>query len=204
MKKNGSIAKCNTQTPTSQSGVTLIEVLISLLIMSFALLGMAGMQARSMAVQSSAVNRGNIATLISDFADRARSNLSAAPAVFSVNANWSNQTTPPSEPTTNCDSTTCTATERANFDLTMWRRKVRASLPQGSVFVSGNNQSGFQVTLMWLDKEFSTFDSASGATALRTSTTCTSSTAGSALQTCCPTDAAAPAGVRCLRSTVLP
>lgn len=189
-----------------QSGITLIEVLVSILLMSFALLGMAALQAQSLAQQTSATTRGNVSSLISDVADRLRSNLSQSPGydttlstpTFTLSSSWANQATPPSAPSIDCKATICDAPTRAAYDLATWRLKVRSELPQGSALIQGNDQAGVNITLMWLDKEFRSGDT------LRQSATCTSAMTGGAAQTCCPAVASAPAGVRCHITTILP
>ena len=189
-----------------QTGVTLIEVLVSVMLMSLALLGMAALQAHSMALQTSATTRGNVAVLIADISDRMRSNLSESPGydttmvtpTFAITANWVGQATPPSTPSTNCMTTACTAPVRATYDLATWRIKVRNELPRGSALISGGQQTGINVTIMWFDKEFRSGE------ALRQTLECTAAMTSGATQTCCPAAAGAPAGVRCHNTTLLP
>jgi type IV pilus assembly protein PilV len=194
------------QAKRKQTGVTLIEVLVSIMLMSFALLGMAALQAQSMALQTSATTRGSVAVLVSDIADRMRSNLTESPGynntvatpTFAISANWAGQVTPPSTPSTDCKTTACNAAARATYDLATWRIKVRNELPQGSALISGGQQTGINVTIMWFDKEFRSGE------ALTQTLTCTAAMTGGAAQTCCPTAAAAPSGVRCHNTTILP
>lgn len=189
-----------------QSGVTLVEVLVSILIMSFALLGMAALQAQSMAQQTSARARGNVTSLVSDISDRMRSNLTQSPGydttvvspTFAITSSWASQASPPATPSSDCKTTNCDAATRATYDLATWRIKVRNELPQGSVQISGGQQSGINITVMWLDKEFRSGDT------LRQSPSCTSSMTGGATQTCCPSTASAPTGVRCHNTTIVP
>ena len=193
-------------THSKQTGVTLIEVLVSVMLMSFALLGMAALQAHSMALQTSATTRGNVAVLIADISDRMRSNLSESPGydttiatpTFTINANYASQATPPTTPSTNCMTTACNASARATYDLAAWRIKVRNELPQGSALITGGQQTGINVTIMWFDKEFRSGE------ALRQTLECTAAMTGGATQTCCPAAAEAPAGVRCHNTTLLP
>ncbi len=191
---------------SKQKGVTLIEVLVSIMLMSFALLGMAALQAQSMALQTSSTTRSNVAVLVADISDRMRSNLSESPGydttiatpTFAITANFSSQATPPSTPATNCMTTACNASARATYDLATWRIKVRNELPQGSALITGGQQTGINVTIMWFDKEFRSGE------ALRQTPECTAAMTGGATQTCCPAAAAAPVGVRCHNSTLFP
>lgn len=189
-----------------QRGVTLVEVLVSILLMSFALLGMAALQTQSLASQTSATARGGISALLSDVTDRLRTNLSQSPGydtgnptpAFFLDATWASQLTLPAAPAIDCNTTICLAPARATYDLTTWRRKVRAELPSGSAMVQGSDQAGVNITLMWFDKDFRTGET------MRQSPTCTAAMTGGAAQTCCPSEASAPVGVRCHRTTILP
>lgn len=189
-----------------QAGVSLVEVLISVLLMSFALLGLAALQAQSISQQVGATNRGNVSTLIADIADRLRSNLTRAPgydpllgtATFSLTSNWAAQATQPAAPSKDCQTTVCSPAELSTYDMTVWRRKVRQELPQGSAMVQGDVQNGVNITLMWYDKDFRTGDTSTQ------SATCSNSMSAGSAQTCCPSTAAVPAGVRCLNTTLSP
>ena len=93
-----------------------------------------------------------------------------------------------------------------------WRRRVRDSLPQGAVYVTGNSRVGIEVTLMWMDKDNTnklvSVDDGSTATQVNliTAPSCNAVTAttGLALQTCCPANATVVAGVRCTRFSFTP
>lgn len=167
---------------------------------------MAALQAQSMALQTSATTRGNVAVLIADISDRMRSNLSESPGydatvvtpTFAITANYAGQATPPSTPATNCMTTNCNAAARATYDLATWRIKVRNELPRGSALITGGQQTGINVTVMWFDKEFRSGE------ALTQTPACTAAMTGGATQTCCPAAAAAPVGVRCHNSTLFP
>lgn len=65
---------------TRQHGFTLIEVLISILVLSVGLIGMAGLQNTSLKSSYSAYYRSQASWLAYDMADRMRANLSAAKA----------------------------------------------------------------------------------------------------------------------------
>lgn len=192
--------------PRHQRGITLIEVLVSVLLLSFALLGMAALQAQSLAQQTTAVTRGNVPALIADITDRMRSNLSRAPgystapgtATFAITANWAAQATAISNPSTNCLTTVCDAAARETYDLTVWRQMVRRELPRGSALLTGEVRTGVNITLMWFDKDFRSGDT------MRTSPTCAAGDGLGARQTCCPAEASVPEGVRCLNTTVVP
>lgn len=195
----------------SQKGVTLVEVLVSVLVLSIGLLGVAGLQAGVAKYKINSMSRASIATLYSDLADRVRMNSDVAgnnvitgilsTSEYSLAETWANQQTATlALPSPNCDTATCTPSQRATFDLLQWRQNVRANLPQGAALVSGNRGSGVAVTLMWFDKEFR-----DGTTRdLISAPTCSGTELNLAAQQCCPTAASAAPGVRCTRFTFIP
>ena len=63
----------------SQKGASLIEVLVAVLLLSFGIVGMAGMQFASTKFNHSAYLRSQGTSLAYDLADRARANLDACP-----------------------------------------------------------------------------------------------------------------------------
>ena len=112
----------------SQSGFTLIEVLVSALILAIGLVGVAGLQAMSLKNNQSAYMRSQATALAYDLADRMRSNVAAAnagsyaPASATVRAN--------------CTSTTgCSAQHQAENDLSEWNTALAGNLPMGTGFV---------------------------------------------------------------------
>lgn len=132
-----------------QQGATLIEVLISVLLISLGMLAVAGMQAYSLAGQRNASNRAIASTMANELAELIRlnpdglnagnysvaflsttaagaPNLSACPGVADADVN------PMEYPF--CKSTA----NLAAFDITDFQRRVRANLPIGGVQVVAN------------------------------------------------------------------
>jgi type IV pilus assembly protein PilV len=197
-----------------QLGISLIEVLVSIVVLSVGMLGVAGLQAAVSKYQINAWARTATSTLYSEITDRIRMNPDVAGSNFvtgvievsqyAIADNWSTQqSTAYTAPNPNCETTACTTAERATFDLIAWRQRVRTELPRGAALISGDRLAGFNVTLMWFDKEFTDKGSASDSV-LGSSRTCDATETGLARQTCCPAAAAAPAGVRCSRFAFLP
>jgi type IV pilus assembly protein PilV len=204
--------------PRWQRGLTLMEVLVSMLVMALGMLGIAALQTTTMRYQLGSTQRSAISVLLADYSERVRSNLAQAPGVvqtgtspYLVSGNWADLSTEDITGYTDCgDATvTCTAAQLAAYDLAVWRKAVREKLPNGAAVVSGSARTGMTVTFMWQDKEFSqrTTDSTTNTSVLglRTSATCPSTpTTGIEQQACCPAAVAAPAGVRCANFTVTP
>ena len=66
--------------PSVQRGVSLIEVLVAVVVLTIGLLGLAGLQANGMKVSLSSHYRAQAAQLAQDMADRMRANVASARA----------------------------------------------------------------------------------------------------------------------------
>lgn len=203
-----------------QAGMTLLEVLIAMLVMSVGMLGIAGLQATVSKYQTGSRVRGKMAPLLQDIADRVRLNPTqagdnavtgnASTSAYALSSTWTSQSGTPSAPNRDCETgtVTCTAAQRAAYDMAIWRQRVRAAMPTGSALLTGNRATGFQVTFMWMDKEQTTKGGAADSV-LASAPTCSTAaeTADSnrmSQQNCCPAAASAPAGVRCTNFTFIP
>lgn len=194
----------------SQVGASLVEVLVSMLVLALGMVGLAALQARTVSYQLGSSQRAQLSGLLADYAERVRSNLNQAPGVvpaseYLYSAAWSAQAADVAAASVNCmsASVTCSGVDLARYDMAQWRAAVRSGLPRGSVMVSGDARTGIEVSFMWVDKD-RTEDGTTGRT-LVASATCAANTSGMARQTCCPAAAGAlPAGTRCANFTVVP
>ena len=127
-----------------KNGFTLIEVLITVVIMAMALLGLAGLQTNALRNNFSAEQRGKAAQLVYDMSDRMRSNLSALASY------------PPGTggaATANCTAIPvvgCSPAQMAAQDILNWQTDISSELPngQGSISVSG---AIYTITVNWDD-----------------------------------------------------
>ena len=183
-----------------QSGATLIEALVAILVLSLGLLGMAGLQLNALSFQKSSWAQHRISELTIDLVERMQTN-----PVASQDGRYNYEETyalasAASLTSNGCRSPTatvvCTPQQIARDDLSSWLTKAQQTLPGGAASVSGNTTEGFIVTAMYVDKDFR--DALTNAPLA--STPCTSATSGNAWKTCCPTTASTPAGVRCART----
>ncbi|MDV7210386.1 type IV pilus modification protein PilV [Azotobacter beijerinckii] len=111
-----------------QRGVTLIEVLVTVLILSIGLLGMAGLQVRLQQSEMEAYQRAQALLLLSDMANRIAANRNAANAY---------RTEPGSSIGVDSDCGSSTGTEsRAEIDLREWCDAL-----QGAAETTGSNAS---------------------------------------------------------------
>mgnify|MGYP001815002980 CR=1 FL=1 len=108
-----------------QQGMTLLEVLIALLVLSIGLLGMAGLQATSIRNNQSAYMRSQASILAYDAIDRMRANRDAADAGSYALA----LDDTPGTPAANCNTSSCTPAQLAAFDLYEWTQTLANELP---------------------------------------------------------------------------
>lgn len=107
------------------SGFTLIEVLVAMVVLSIGLLGVAGMQLSGLRANHSSALRSQATYLAYDMADRMRAN------VQGINGgNYNNLSGDPGDP--GCVSSGCTPASMAQADLHEWNVANAANLPSGA------------------------------------------------------------------------
>lgn len=198
-------------------GVTLIEVLVAMVVMSIGMLGIAGLQVATAKFQQGSRVRGMLAPMLSDIASRVRTNADQAgdnaitgatyTSSYALSDTWDTQQSATLTVSKDCekDGVSCTSAERSGYDMSTWRQRVRAAVPQGAALVSGDRASGFQVTFMWMDKGLTDRGSASDSVLVKAPLcSAATETARMSQQNCCPDEASAPEGVRCNRFTFFP
>lgn len=112
-------------TSREQRGTTLIEVLISLLILAIGLLGMAGLQTVSLRNTQSAYIRTQATLLSSDVVERIRANLQAVEA-----GDYNNNTGAVED---SCKTVAgCGAGAMAGNDIAEWKIALQTNLPSGT------------------------------------------------------------------------
>lgn len=118
-----------------QKGVSLLEILIALVILSVGLLGMAGLQGRTLSLNHSAYQRTQAVNLSYDIVDRMRANRRAALdgdyELALADANPSGTSVPLQ-------------------DMREWREIIQATLPSGNSSLAING-STVTVLVQWDD-----------------------------------------------------
>lgn len=141
------------------TGFTLIEVLIAMLIMALGLLGLAAMQATGLRNNQSAYHRSQATQLAYDMADRIRANFTEAnkgAASIFITKDSSTATEK-----TDCVtvSTACTPAIMAENDLFLWYQAISnlniLPLGEGKIEVNG---SVFSITIKWDDNRDGSVD----------------------------------------------
>lgn len=139
------------QTPTKSQGFTLIEVMITLVILSFGLLALSALMIRSVQNTTNALHIFHASNQAYDLADRIRANLDGT-----YNFASGTGTNPP-----NClsENDGCTAAQMVSVDRFEWNTTNAAVLPGGTGGVSV--ASGvYTITVSWdLDRDGAADDS---------------------------------------------
>jgi type IV pilus assembly protein PilV len=127
----------------AQAGVSMIEAMVAVLVLSFGLLALAGFQLRVLAHSASASNQDIAVQLAGDMADRIRAN--PAPGAVS-HSPYLTDWTPAgaAEPNKSCMGarSSCSATELATDDLHRWKRAVANALPGGVSDIQNKRGAG--------------------------------------------------------------
>lgn len=149
------------KTMRQQTGVSLIEVLISIVIASIGLLALAGVNVSSIRYAKMSQYRGTATQLASDLAERMRANKSGL-ASYNFQTDFATQAALVA-PAQVCNSylVTCNAASLADFDLRTWLSVVRNQLPDGSAFIATQAaQSAADLWIVWRDPELPNADDA--------------------------------------------
>ncbi len=126
-----------------QQGFSLVEVLITLVIMSVGMLGIAGLYVQSMQAGRTSMFRHHAVTLASDVADRIRANPNAGIAYAAAGGADSGCVT---------GGVNCDAAQMAGHDILLWQDQADTSLPGGQVgivFDGGVVPATYQITISW-------------------------------------------------------
>lgn len=127
-----------------QNGISMVEVLVAIVVLSFGLLGLAGLQADGLRSNNDAYMRSQATLLAYDMLDRMRANLQGVENGFYDDL----FSTTPADP--GCISSGCSIQEMSEHDAFEWNGNLSELLPggQGRVIGSGSG-SIFTITVMW-------------------------------------------------------
>lgn len=138
-----------------QAGFTLIEILVTVVVLSIGLLGIAGMQASGMRNNHAAYTKTQATNLAMDMADRIRANPKGVDNYAGLDTG--DAETIPADP--DCISTGCSASSNldndlANSDKFEWSQPIISAtkpvLPDGRGIIARNGATDeFSVTILW-------------------------------------------------------
>ncbi len=132
-----------------QRGLTLIEILVTVVILAVGLLGLAGLMLEGLRNNQSAYLRTQASILAYDMADRMRTNSGQAKAGAYDDFDTSTSTvTAPG-----CASTGCTPAQLVTLDKAQWTEQIEgaddiALLPEGIGTIARNGNI-FTITIEW-------------------------------------------------------
>jgi len=129
-----------------QQGFTLIEVLVTVVVLAIGLLGLAGLQLTGLKYNHSAYQRSQATIISDDIADRMRANRAVA---LSGTYDIALGTTPP---VSSCEGigANCTAAAIAAADLSTWKQALSNTLPSGDGAITRNGNR-MTITVQWDD-----------------------------------------------------
>ena len=128
-----------------QQGFTLVEAMVSLVVLSVGMIGIAALYAQSLSASRTALYRTQAVNLSADMADRIRVNRLGLAAYGGAPAN------------NNCDpagggGVNCTPPQMAAHDLFLWNQQVQQALPNGQwqlQFNPGTLPPSYTLTILW-------------------------------------------------------
>jgi len=139
-----------------QHGITLIESLVAIVVMALGILGVLGVQMRTLADTQTTLRRAQAIRLIESLGEQ----MKVAPnALGNLDAYVTGWGTPPAA-AADCASQACSQAELAAYDLRQWKLTVQRLLPAGdaSVFVApgqadASNRRQLGVMIRWRENE---------------------------------------------------
>jgi len=122
-----------------QKGFNLIEVMVSLVIFSIGLLGLAGLQQVGLTQNATAMQRTLAMNQAYDILDRMRNNKTTDYSLATAGSS------------PNCITASCNLTQIANYDVYEWNLALTNALPNGVGFITGS-PTGYIVSVGWDEK----------------------------------------------------
>jgi len=121
--------------PTKNQGFSLIEILVSLVVMSIGLMGLSGLQIAAIKAANESHFRNEASLLLMDTANRMRSNNTGMNDYLKSISKTEIKLACASEGIPDCEGTnsTCSATDLAQFDLNKVACKAGKKLPSGEI-----------------------------------------------------------------------
>ncbi|MFZ5523464.1 MAG: type IV pilus modification protein PilV [Pseudomonadota bacterium] len=140
---------------TAQHGFSMLEILVTLVIVATALFGTAGLQVYAMRMNQGAQFRTQAIFLASDIAERMETNKAAALAGSYELA----ETSATGVAATDCSNSACDEASLAAWDLAEWGNVIAGLLPQASWQITRTvtgNPSTYEIVINWTDRRTNT------------------------------------------------
>lgn len=131
-----------------QAGFSMLEVLVSMVVLSTGLLGVANLQVAALRGNQGAYLASVAAQQAQDMAER----INANPAGVAANQYDAVDTSVPTV-TINCQSSDCTPAQLALFDRNRWNATNQSLLPSGAGQVQEISNGVFLIGVRWHDRQ---------------------------------------------------
>lgn len=148
----------HTRPRSRNTGLTLVESLVAIVIMALGILGVMGIQMRTLVDTQTGIHRAQAIRLIENLSERLQANPDGLGSLSNYAANW--VALPATIPTASCPTGGCNAVELAAVDVYQFRTAVRETLPLGQarVFLSeadtaAANRRQLGIMVAWRENE---------------------------------------------------
>ena len=143
INRSDSVSRTQRKVARGQRGDTMIEVLVTIIILAVGVLGTAALQVTTLKNLSTSHSAGVAAIIAEDFSERMRANPTAALADGYVH-----DRAPISD--TDCAANLCSMADIAKYDTETWWDQLTTVLPAGSAEVTRDiGTSTFVLTVRW-------------------------------------------------------
>jgi len=142
----------------TQRGFSMLEILLTLFLLTMWLLASAGVQSSSLQYTKAAAFRTQAVYLATEIGERMQANKPAAVAGSYVYGGGT-VTSP-----TDCMAALCSSAALASFDLAEWSARVNATLPNATISITGTaaNPINYTIVVGWTDRRSDRTYSATG------------------------------------------
>lgn len=133
-----------------QAGMSMIEVLVSLTIVAFGVLGLLGLQARALSFQRDSFDRRTAAEMVAQLAERMRANhIGLVSGAYDSNFDFNTPT--PLAIAACVVPAACNVAERSARDLTQWFAEYRRRSPGSAAYLEwvGADPRSILVSVAW-------------------------------------------------------
>jgi type IV pilus assembly protein PilV len=134
-------------------GFSLIEVLVSMFIVSLGILALGGLLQSASRYGKMSEVRSMATLLANDIADRIHANAGAGKDDYKIGSGGF--PTDVSAPASDCISPGCTVPQLAQRDMYIWTQRLKSMLPDGSAYIEfkagGTPNGSFDVWVAWRD-----------------------------------------------------
>lgn len=139
-----------------KSGFSIVEVLISMIVLSIGVIGAVGMQVSALRTSQQSVFQARASQIAADMADAIRASMSQVGGAGDANPFPqidfdANNEIEPAPPTSLCYVNVCDAQAFVDFEIYEWKKRVQADLPGGRLMICYDAQPWIEATktLKW-------------------------------------------------------